>query len=382
MDWTPCQGLPATRRDSGKMWRSTWTTCLERLVPDTYPTLTGLDTGLGQRVGAYLDTLTKPPGSLGRLEQLAIDLASMTGEAFPGVTPPAVLVFAADHGIAEDGVSAFPTEVTAQMVANFVAGGAAINVLARRIGAYLEVIDVGVAATLPSEGVVHEKVRFATANFARQDAMSRDEAESAIAAGRRAARRAVAADCRCLIAGEMGIANTTASSAMLAVLSGEPVCRLVGRGTGIDDAGLAHKRAVIEAAIAARAPDPDDPLGVLSSLGGLEIAAMVGVCLEAPLHRMPVLIDGFIATLAALLACRLAPGVRDFLLFGHRSREPGHDVALAMLGAEPLLDLELRLGEGSGAALAFPLLEAACGLLSEMATFDSAAVATGRREPE
>ncbi len=351
-------------------------------MTDISEPLPRINPDLGERVAAYLDTLTKPPGSLGRLEQLAVRLASITDEAFPRVTPPAVLVFAADHGIAEEGVSAFPAEVTAQMVANFVAGGAGINVLARRIGAYLEVIDVGVMTALPLEGVVDDKVRFATANFAREDAMTRDEAESAIAAGRRAARRAVEAGCRCLIAGEMGIGNTTASSAMLAVLSGEPVSRLVGRGTGIDDGHLAFKRAVIEAAITARAADPDDPLGVLSSLGGLEIAAMAGVCLEAPRHRVPVLIDGFIATVAALLACRLVPGVRDFLVFGHRSREPGHDVALAMLDADPLLDLELRLGEGTGAALAFPLLDAACGLLSEMATFDSAAVATGGRPAE
>ncbi|MFY0990811.1 nicotinate-nucleotide--dimethylbenzimidazole phosphoribosyltransferase [Halomonas sp. C05BenzN] len=337
------------------------------------------DRRLGERVGAYLDTLTKPPGSLGRLERLAVDLAVMTGEAFPRVTPPGVLVFAADHGVADEGVSAFPREVTAQMVANFVAGGAAINVFARQLGARLEVIDVGVASEIAGEGVVDEKVRPGTANIARQDAMSRREAEAAIAAGRRAAGRAVDAGCRCLIIGEMGIANTTASSAVLAVLSGEPVAGLVGRGTGIDDARLAHKRMVIEDAIAARAPDPGDPLGVLASLGGLEIAAMTGACLEAAVRRVPLLVDGFIATLAALVACRLAPGVRDGLIFGHRSREPGHDVALAVLDAEPLLDLELRLGEGTGAALAFPLLEAACRMLAEMATFTDAGVAGGEQ---
>ncbi|PRY73431.1 nicotinate-nucleotide--dimethylbenzimidazole phosphoribosyltransferase [Halomonas ventosae] len=333
---------------------------------------------VGERVRQYLDILTKPPGSLGRLEQLAIELAAMTAEPFPRVTPPGVMVFAADHGIAEEGVSAFPQAVTAQMVANFVAGGAAINVFARQIDARLEVIDVGVASEVSGLGVVDEKVRRGTANFAREDAMRREEAEAAIAAGRRAAGRALEAGCRCLIIGEMGIANTSASSAMVAILLGEPVFSLVGRGTGIDDARLAHKQAIIEAAIAARAPDPEDPLGVLASVGGLEIAAMAGVCLEASMRRIPLLVDGFIATVAALVACRLAPSVRDILLFGHRSREPGHEVVLAALDARPLLDLELRLGEGTGAALAFPLLEAACRVLAEMATFEGAGIVTGR----
>ncbi|WP_372611864.1 nicotinate-nucleotide--dimethylbenzimidazole phosphoribosyltransferase [Halomonas sp.] len=333
------------------------------------------DAETGRGVSRYLDTLTKPPGSLGRLEMLAVDLATMTGEAFPRVTPPGVLVFAADHGIAAEGVSAFPQAVTAQMVANFIAGGAAINVFARQIGARLEVIDVGVAADLPPRGLVDEKVRFGTANFAWEEAMHLEEAEAAMAAGRRAVQRALESGCRCLIIGEMGIANTTSSSALLAVLTREPVASLVGRGTGIDDARLAHKQAVIEAAIAARAPDPADPLGVLASLGGLEIAAMTGACLEAASRRVPLLVDGFIATVAALVACRLEPPVRDFLVFGHRSREPGHDLALAALDARPLLDLELRLGEGTGAALAFPLLEAACRMLAEMATFEAAGIA-------
>lgn len=341
--------------------------------------IAALDRRLGERVGAYLDTLTKPPGSLGRLERLAVELAAMTAEPFPRVTPPGVLVFAADHGIAEEGVSAFPQAVTAQMVANFVAGGAAINVFARQVDARLEVIDVGVASEVSGVGVVDEKVRLGTANFAREDAMRREEAEAAIAAGRRAAGRAVEAGCRCLIIGEMGIANTSASSAVVAILTGEPVASLVGRGTGIDDARLAHKQAVIEAAITARAPDPEDPLGVLASVGGLEIAAMAGACQEAAVHRVPVLVDGFIATVAALVACRLTPAVRDFLVFGHRSREPGHDVTLAALDARPLLDLELRLGEGTGAVLAFPLLDAACRMLAEMATFTSAGVAGGDR---
>ncbi|RAW06791.1 nicotinate-nucleotide--dimethylbenzimidazole phosphoribosyltransferase [Halomonas elongata] len=349
-------------------------TCRSHAMNDPIP---DFDEACAARAARYLDTLTKPPGSLGRLEALAVSLAGITGEDFPTVTPPGVVVFAADHGVAAEGVSAFPPSVTAQMVANFVTGGAAINVFARRLGARLEVVDVGVAGELPPAGIVHDKVRRATGNLRREDAMSRDEAEAAIAVGRRATERALAADCRCLIVGEMGIANTTASSAMLAVLSGVPVADLVGEGTGVTQAALVHKRDVIEAALVARAADPDDPLDVLAKLGGLEIAAMVGAYLEAAAKRMPALVDGFIATVAALVACRLEPRVRSCLIFGHRSREPGHAHALAALSADPLLDLDLCLGEGSGAALAFPLLEAATAMLAEMATFEGAGVNDG-----
>lgn len=263
------------------------------------------------------------------------------------------------------------------MVANFVAGGAAINVFSRRIGARLEVVDVGVVGELPERGVVRDRVRPGTANLAREAAMSRDEARAALAVGRRAARRAVAAGCRSLIVGEMGIANTTASSAMLAALTGAPVSELVGSGTGVAGEALAHKRAVIEAALVERSPDPDDPLAILAALGGLEIAAMAGAYLEGAAHRLPLLVDGFIATVAALVACRLAPALRPYLIFGHRSHEPGHRLALEALDAEALLDLELRLGEGSGAALAFPLLEAATAMLGEMATFADAGIDGG-----
>ncbi|PAU76488.1 nicotinate-nucleotide--dimethylbenzimidazole phosphoribosyltransferase [Halomonas salipaludis] len=346
-------------------------------MSDAFSSLPDVDAACAAQAAAHLDTLTKPPGSLGRLEPLAVQLAGIRGESFPRVSPPGVLVFAADHGIAAEGVSAFPQSVTAQMVANFVAGGAAINVFARQIGARLEVIDVGVASVVSGAGVVDEKVRAGTGNFAVEDAMTRGEAMQAIGVGQRAAERAVEAGCRCLIVGEMGIANTSASSALLAVLTGRPVAELVGRGTGIDDAGLVRKRAVIEAAIAARAPDADDPLGVLASLGGLEIAAIAGAFMEGAARRVPLLVDGFIATVAALLACRLAPELRDYLIFAHRSHEAGHGEALAALEASPLLDLELRLGEGSGAALAFALLEAACRMLSEMATFETAGISAG-----
>ncbi|QJQ97043.1 MULTISPECIES: nicotinate-nucleotide--dimethylbenzimidazole phosphoribosyltransferase [Halomonadaceae] len=345
----------------------------------TLATLAGPDREAGKRVAAYLDTLTKPPGSLGRLESLAVELAHITGQDFPKVAPPGVLVFAADHGVAAEGVSAFPQEVTAQMVANFVAGGAAINAFARQIGARLEVVDVGVASQLEGDGLVHDKVRPGTANIVCEDAMSREQAVCAIEVGIRAANRALEAGCRCLIVGEMGIANTTASSALLAVLSGSPLDELVGPGTGIEAERLVHKRSVIERAIEGRRADAEDPLEVLTKLGGLEIAAMTGAYLGAAARRTPVLVDGFIATVAALVACRLRPEARRAMIFGHRSREPGHEVALALLEGEPLLDLELRLGEGTGAALAYPILQAATRMLSEMATFASAGV--GRDAP-
>ncbi|MGR4067611.1 nicotinate-nucleotide--dimethylbenzimidazole phosphoribosyltransferase [Halomonas sp. LR3S48] len=350
------------------------------MLADTLAAISAVDATRTRPVQVRLDSLTKPPGSLGRLESLVLELAGMSGEALPTVTPPGVIVFAADHGVAEEGVSAFPQEVTAQMVANFAAGGAAINVFARQIGARLEVVDVGVKGDVEGAGVVTDKVRAGTANFARQDAMSLAEAERAVEVGIRAAERSHIDGCRCLIVGEMGIANTTASSAVLAALSGLPASRLVGLGTGIAPARLAHKAAVIEGALAARDADPSQPLEVLAKLGGLEIAAMAGAYLGAAARRLPILVDGFIATVAALVACRLAPELRGYLIFAHRSCEPGHDVALELLEAEPLLDLELRLGEGTGAALAFPMLEAACRMLAEMATFDSAGVASGGTE--
>ncbi|MEQ5800645.1 nicotinate-nucleotide--dimethylbenzimidazole phosphoribosyltransferase [Halomonas sp. H10-9-1] len=335
------------------------------------------DRSIAATVTARLDSLTKPVGSLGRLESLAVTLATQTGEAFPSVSPPGVLVFAADHGVVAEGVSAFPQDVTAQMVANFVTGGAGINVFARQIDARLEVIDVGVAAELGGEGVVDEKVRLGTANMAEADAMSRAEAVAALEAGMRAAERAIDAGCRCLIVGEMGIANTTASSALLAAFTDVPVASLIGRGAGIAESRLAHKQAVIERALMARAPDRDDPLDVLAKLGGLEIAAMAGAYLGGAARRVPLLVDGFIATVAALAACRLSPAARDYLIFAHLSHEPGHVHALAALDAQPLLDLGLCLGEGTGAALAFPLLESATRMLAEMATFDSAGITAG-----
>ncbi|NYS62268.1 nicotinate-nucleotide--dimethylbenzimidazole phosphoribosyltransferase [Vreelandella salicampi] len=328
----------------------------------------------GEAAHAYLDTLTKPPGSLGTLESLAIQLSEITGHTRFEPSPPGVVVFAADHGVAAEAVSAFPSEVTAQMVTNFAQGGAAINVFARQVRARLEVVDVGVGSDLHAPGVVDAKVRRGTANMVHQDAMTREEASTAISAGIEAVTRAAEAGCKTLIVGEMGIANTTASSAMLAVLTGQPVADVVGLGTGITSAQQMHKVAVIERALAARQPDACDPLGVLSSVGGLEIAAMTGAYLASAAYRLPIIVDGFIATVAALTVCRLCPAVRGYLIFGHRSQEAGHQVALDALQAKPLLDMQMRLGEGTGAVLAFPLLRAASAMMVEMATFSDAGV--------
>jgi len=349
--------------------------------------LSFLDADARHKARAHLDVLTKPPGSLGRLETLVLDLAGMTATSFPRVDPPAVIVFAADHGVAAEGVSAFPQEVTAQMVANFSAGGAAINVFARSIDAHLEVVDVGVLTACESlPGVVVDRVRAGTGNIAREDAMTLAEAEDCLMVGVRAVERAVNQGCQSLILGEMGIANTSASSALLAVLAELPVNDVVGRGTGLDDRRLAHKREVIKAAVTRCQNDHNgsgaDPLETLASVGGLEIGAIAGACLGAAALRRPVLVDGFIATVAALLACRLDLRVREYLVFGHRSEESGHRLALEVLGAHPLLDLGLRLGEGSGAALAYPLVASACAMLSDMATFDSAGVEAGVVEGE
>jgi nicotinate-nucleotide--dimethylbenzimidazole phosphoribosyltransferase len=328
----------------------------------------------GEEARHYLDTLTKPSGSLGALEELAIQLSAITGKLKPSVTPPAVIVFAADHGVAAEGVSAFPQAVTAQMVANFANGGAAINVFARQIGARVEVVDVGVASNIAAPGVINAKVRLGTANMLTDDAMMMNEALAAMEAGIAAVGRAIEAGCRCVMVGEMGIANTTASSAMLAVLTGEPVASLVGAGAGINQQQQANKVAVIERAIAARNADPQSPVEVLTKLGGLEIAAMTGAYLAAASQRLPAIVDGFSATVAALTACRINPAVRGYLIYSHRSQEPGHDVALEALTAKPLLDMGMRLGEGSGAALAFPLLQAATAMVTEMATFADAGV--------
>lgn len=318
-----------------------------------------------RKVQSRLDRLTKPPGSLGRLETLAVQLAGITGQPFPHFSRRAVYVLAADHGVVEEGVSAYPQAVTAQMVLNFLRGGAAINVLARHAGAQVVVADFGVKSDLPPE-VLNCKVDSGTRNMVRGPAMTREQAEHAIRLGRSLVR-----DVDLVCTGEMGIGNTTASSAMTAVLTGKPVAEVTGRGTGLAD--VAHKVSVIERAIERTRPNPKDPIDVLSKVGGFEIAGLVGVILEAAERRLPVVLDGFISGTAALVASRVAP-IRECLIAAHRSTEPGHRAVLADLGLAPLLELDLRLGEGTGAVLALPILDAACKILREMATFDEAGV--------
>jgi nicotinate-nucleotide--dimethylbenzimidazole phosphoribosyltransferase len=311
---------------------------------------------------------------LGRLEELAIQLAEITSEAFPVVSPAGVIVFAADHGVVEEGVSAFPQEVTVQMVMNFLNNGAAINVFSRQIGAMFEVVDIGVAADIAAESVVKRKVRYGTNNFCKQDAMTREEAELAISAGYERAENMIQQGCKCLILGEMGIGNTTPSSAILAVLSGQEISKLVGKGTGIATEKIIHKQEVIVRALTERKPDRKDPIDILAKIGGLEIAGMTGAMLAAAANRIPILVDGFICTISALLARGICDSASDYMIVGHRSVEPGHEIALKLLGKKPLLDLDLRLGEGSGAAVAFPILQSATLMLKEMATFASAGI--------
>lgn len=359
--------------------------------------MTWLDT-VGDRIGrldatameaarARLDRLTKPPGSLGRLEELATQLAGISGRDVPRVDRPAVVVFAADHGVTVRGVSAYPTDVTAQMVANFVRGGAAINILAGLAGAQVVVVDVGVGgavdageAASATAGVrlVEARVANGTRDMTVEAAMTRAEVLAAIAVGRRVVSALIADGTDLLAVGEMGIGNTTAASALVAVMTGRPASKVTGRGTGLDDAALQHKVAVVEAALDRHRPDPADPVAVLSAVGGLEIAALVGAILTAAESNVPVLLDGFITGAAALVAAAIAPAVVDRLIASHRSPEPGHGVVLDRMGLTPLLDLDLRLGEGSGAALALPIVRAATAILVGMATFDAAGVSGPR----
>jgi nicotinate-nucleotide--dimethylbenzimidazole phosphoribosyltransferase len=333
-------------------------------------------------VARRLDRLTKPPGSLGRLETLALELAGIRGEPVTSIDRPAIAIFAGDHGIVRQGVSPYPPEVTRQMVANFAAGGAAINVLSRVAGAELVVVDVGVRGE-PVSGttssvalhVIHARVAPGTRDFSAEPAMTAAETLAAIEVGRRVAATLVARGCDLLGVGDMGIGNTTSSSAIVAALLDRPARDVTGRGTGLDDEGVRRKAAVIEAALALHRPDRARPLDVLAAVGGLEIAAIAGAVLEAAGRGVPVVLDGFITGAAALVAARLAPDLPPRLIASHRSAEPGHRIVLDALGLEPVLDLGLRLGEGSGAALAMPVVSAAARILGEMATFEDAGVA-------
>jgi nicotinate-nucleotide--dimethylbenzimidazole phosphoribosyltransferase len=320
--------------------------------------------------------LTKPPGALGVLEEVSVQIAGLTGQCPPPLpAPAAVAVFAADHGVHAQGVTPWPQEVTAQMVANFLAGGAVINAVAAQVGAEVVVVDVGVAADLdPVPGLLPRRIRRGTADMTAEPAMTRAEALRALEVGIDVAADLVAAGHRILLTGDMGIANTTASAALIAAFTGTPPAEVTGRGTGVDDATLARKVAVVERALARHDPDPADPVAVLAAVGGLEHAALAGFVLGAAAARTPVVLDGVIAAAAALAARALAPDAVGAMIAGHRSAEPGASVALSALGLTPLVDLDLRLGEGSGAALALPLVQSAVRVLRDVATFDSAGV--------
>ncbi|MFH1059420.1 MAG: nicotinate-nucleotide--dimethylbenzimidazole phosphoribosyltransferase [Pseudomonadota bacterium] len=333
------------------------------------------DPAPGQAAQAHLDNLTKPRGSLGRIEELASRLCVMRGSASLAQPSAAVAVFAADHGVAAAGVSLYPREVTAQMVYNILNGGAGINVLARQAGARVRVVDVGVDHDFEAvPELIQAKVRRGTRNLLEEPAMTLAEAVAAVMVGAQVAAQLIDQGADLLIPGDMGIGNTTPCAAITAVLCGLEPAAVTGRGTGLDDQGLARKVAVLEKALARHQADPNDPLAVLAALGGLEIAAICGFVLGAAVRRAPVILDGFISTTGALVACRLAPAAAAYVIVGHASQEIGHRAQCAALGQRPLLDLDLRLGEGTGAALALHLVRAAVAIYNEMATFASAGV--------
>ncbi|MBD8269386.1 nicotinate-nucleotide--dimethylbenzimidazole phosphoribosyltransferase [Pseudomonas fluorescens] len=335
-----------------------------------------IDTSAQEQSRVRQQQLTKPAGSLGQLDALAVQLAGLQGRVKPSVDELWIAIFAGDHGVVAEGVSAFPQEVTGQMLHNFVTGGAAISVLARQLGAQLEVVDLGtVTPSLALPGVRHLNIGAGTANFVNGPAMTPAQGCQALQAGRDSAHRARADGVQLFIGGEMGIGNTTAASALACALLDCAVIDLTGPGTGLNAQGVSHKVAVIERGLTLHAAQRDDALQTLFNLGGFEIAALVGAYLACAQAGIVVLVDGFICSVAALVATRLNPACRDWLVFGHRGAEPGHRHVLHSLDAQPLLDLGLRLGEGSGAALAVPLLRLACALHGQMATFAEAAVA-------
>lgn len=323
---------------------------------------------------ARLDNLTKPPGSLGKIEELAVKLAGITGDKFAKVDKKVHILMAGDHGVVEEGVSAFPQEVTVQMVYNFLNEGAAINVLARQAGVKVKIVDMGIAEEIDAEGLIDSKVRAGTGNIAQGPAMSREEAVKSIETGIEIVSDLIAEGANLVGTGEMGIGNTTPSSAILAAVMDISLEEVVGFGTGIDEKQIINKRNIIARALELNKPDKEDGLDILTKVGGLEIGGMAGVMLGAAAARVPVLVDGLISGAAALIAFKLEPGVKNFLLPSHRSEEPGHIKMCEHLGLEPLLELKMRLGEGTGAILAMNIVEAATRIIREMATFEEAQI--------
>lgn len=343
----------------------------EQMIKEKIPFL---DKKAGEKVTSYIDTLLKPVGSLGRLEELAIQLTEITGLQIPEIAPPGIIVFAADHGIAKEGVSAYPMEVTEQMVESIVKGGAAINVFGRGIEAVFSIVDVGVAASIKNSEVKNKKIRPGTTSFLADYAMTEEEAQQALTIGYEEANSLINKGIKTIIVGEVGIGNTTTSSAILAAITNADPAKIVGIGTGISAVQYARKIEVVQQALAYHQPNSSDAIDILSKVGGFEVAAMTGAMIAAAEKRIPILLDGFICTVAACLAKLIAPTVVDYMILSHQSAEPGHKIAIDYLHKKPLLQLDMRLGEGTGAAVAFPILQSAVSMVREMATFESAGV--------
>jgi len=348
---------------------------MSELLPNTIGMIKPVDKEAMAQAQARQDVLTKPQGSLDRLEQLSIQLAGIQGKPIPQIKHKAIIVMAGDHGVVAEKVGNYPQEVTAQMVYNFLRGGAGINVIVRQVGARVIVVDMGVATELEANPrLLSRKVALGTRNIARGPAMTEEQAVKAIEVGIEIVRAEVAKGLDIVGAGDMGIGNTTPSAAICAVMTKKPAARVTGRGTGLTDEQLAHKVEVVKRALEVNNPDPEKPLEVLAKVGGFEIGGLAGVMLGAAAHRIAVVIDGFISGAAALIATALSPGLRDYLIAGHVSAEPGHRLLLEHLGLKPLLDLGMRLGEGTGAALGIFLAETSAKILAEMATFAEAGV--------
>ncbi len=343
---------------------------LQELITKIQP----LDEAAMEAARLRQDDLTKPRGSLGQLEDLSVQIAGITGEERPKIVHKVVTTMAGDHGVVAEGVSAYPSEVTPQMVMNFVFGGAAINVLANHIGARVTIVDMGVASEIDHPDVLNNKIALGTENIAKGPAMTREQAIQALEAGAHVVKNELEKGLDILATGDMGIGNTTPSAAIAAAITGRSPADIVGRGTGVDDEGLKRKITAVENALQVNKPDTKDGIDILAKVGGFEIGGLAGAILAAIAHRKPVVIDGFISTAAAMIAVSIAPLARDYLISAHRSQELGHQVMLEWLGLEPMLDLQMRLGEGTGAVLAISLVEAACKILDEMATFSQAGV--------
>lgn len=337
--------------------------------------ISGINPEILRQAQERLDSLTKPLGSLGRLEELAKQICGITGKNSPVLENKVIFTLAADHGVTDEGVSAYPKEVTAQMVYNFLSGGAGINVLARHVGAKVVVVDIGVAKDLkPDPKLMIRKIDYGTKNMAKGAAMTTEQAVKAIETGMDIFNDELKNGIDILGTGEMGIGNTTAASAITACFTNKPVEEITGRGAGLDDVGLKNKIDIIKRSLALNKPDPADPIDVLAKVGGFEIAGLAGIILAAASKKVPVVIDGFISGAAALVAFKIEPKVKDYLIAAHRSQEGGHKIILEHIGLRPLLDLDLRLGEGTGGALGIGLADAAIKILTQMATFKSAQV--------